>query len=109
MGVNTDATAVPFHPPAPQPGIAPSGITMQDNQNIRGMANKARQDVSSRQQNFLAMMRSTNSPSIPQTAQTQPQQQPAPAAPQQMYRQAAAKLVEHADTIDKFVDWVLFE
>ena len=26
MGVNTDAQAVPFQPPPPQPGITPSGI-----------------------------------------------------------------------------------
>ena len=41
----------------------------------------------------------------PGETQGQPQPQP---TPQQMYVQAAANLDENHDTIDRFVDWVLF-
>jgi len=40
MGVSTDATAVPFKPLPPQPGMPPSGIAAQNN--IRGIANQAK-------------------------------------------------------------------
>ena len=101
MGVNTDAQAVPFQPPPPQPGITPSGIGVGANNSIRGVANKARQDVSNNQQRFLSLMRGDATPT--QTPEQQQQQQ------QQMYVQAAAKLDDHAELIDRFVDWVLFD
>ena len=99
MGTVTDQPAVPYQPPAPMPGTPPSGIA--SNRDIRGMANKAKQTVTSRQQNFLAMMRD----SAPQVAS---QPVPQPMTPVQKFANAAAGLVTHRDSIDKFVDWVLF-
>jgi hypothetical protein len=106
MGVSTDATAVPFKPLPPQPGVPPSGIAQQNN--IRGIANQAKKQVSERQQRFLSMASNNATPSA---IQTQPIQQQAPAtAPtaQGMYVQAAMKLADNHDVIDRFVDWVLF-
>lgn len=95
MGVNTDIAAKPFQPPPPAPGTAPSGIV--GHQNIRGMANKAKQQVSDRQKRFLAMMR--NNATIPHTS----------APSNEQYVKMGAALEEHRDTIDRFVNWVLFD
>jgi len=94
MGVITDQPAVPFMPQAPKPGIPPSGI---DNQpNIRGMANRAKGAVSERQRQFTAMMNdSAQQPKLQQT-------------PAQKYASAAASLEVNHDIVDRFVDWVLF-
>jgi hypothetical protein len=107
MGVNTDATAVPFQPPPAMPGLPASGIN--NRQDIRGMANKAKQNVSARQQQFLSMVRNNATPS--QQAQQAPAQMPAPApvmSPEQKFANAAAALEAKHDVVDRFVDWVLF-
>jgi len=103
MGVSTDATAVPFKPLPPQPGMPPSGIAAQNN--IRGIANQAKKQVSERQRNFLSMARNNATPSA---AQVQPNTQQPAAVTQGMYVQAASLLADNHDVIDRFVDWVLF-
>lgn len=103
MGVSTDAVAVPFQPQPPQPGALPSGIAQ--NQNIRGMANKAKQQVSDKQRQFISMMQHNATPAKT-VAQTMPQvAQPTPV---QKYASAAKALNENHDTVERFVDWVLF-
>ena len=79
---------------------------MGQGQNIRGMANKAKENVSTRQQRFMQMMATTGS-------YTRPQQpaQPAPgqaATTPEQYIKAGQLLVDHREKIDKFVHWVLF-
>ena len=101
MGVNTDAPAVPFQPLPPQPGVLATGIN--NRQDIRGMANKAKQQVSSRQQQFLSMVRNNATPPQPQ--------QPVPTptvTPEQKFASAAAALEANHELVDRFVSWVLF-
>jgi len=99
MGVNTDVTAAPFQPPPVSPGVPASGIS--SHQNIREMANKAKKQVSTRQQQFLSMVRNN--------ATASQQSPPAPAiAPEQKFANAAAALEANHDLVDKFVSWVLF-
>ena len=106
MGVASDQPGVPFKPQAPLPGMPSSGI-MGQGQNIRGMANKAKENVSARQQRFTQMLATTNAATQPQ----QPAQPAQPAAAQvtpEQYIKAGQLLVDHRDQIDRFVHWVLF-
>jgi len=100
MGVASDQPGVPFKPQAPLPGLLPSGI-MGSGQNIRGMANKAKETVSARQQRFMAMLTATNNDTPP------PSTTPTPYTPAQ-YIKAGQLLVDHHEEIDRFVNWVLF-
>ena len=97
MGVNTDVKAPPFQPIPPKPGVLPSGIAGR--QDIRSMANNARQRVSSRQQQFLNMVANSATPD----ASAQPAE-----APAAQYAKMGRLLDENRDIVDRFVDWVLF-
>jgi len=88
MGAITDQPAQPFVPPAPKPGVPPSGIA--NDRSIRGLANRAKASVADRQRQFINMMNNT--------AQSD----------EQKYANAAAALEVSHDVVDKFVDWVLF-
>lgn len=91
MGTNSDQPAVPFLPPAPKPGVPPSGIATS--RNIRGQANQAKHAVTARQQNFLAMMQNNT---------------PEAETPVHKFANAAANLLVNQDVVDRYVDWVLF-
>lgn len=98
MGVNTDATAPPFQPLPPEPGVPPSGIGKHPD--IRGMANRARKRVSPQRVAFTNP--GIDSASIPGIAPT-----PALTA-QQQYVKAGAALDTLQVNIDNFLDWILF-
>jgi len=95
MGTITDQPAVPYMPPPPAAGVAPSGIAQHPS--IRGMANQAKANVSNKQREFNTLMHSSD------------QQPPQPVvSPVQKYASAAAALEVNHDIVDRFVDWVLF-
>jgi hypothetical protein len=115
MGVASDQPAVPFKPQTTPPGLLPSGI-MGRGQDIRGMANKAKENVSSRQQRFMQMLAA---PSGSATQAPPPGQLSQPAQPQQpmtvqseytaaQYIKAAQLYTAHRAEIDRFIHWVLF-
>lgn len=90
MGVTTSPPVAPYQPPAPMPGVPPSGIASSP---IGAMADRAKQTVSNRHQNFLAMVRANT---------------PQAATSEQKWANAAANLSVNQPLIDKFVDWVLY-
>jgi hypothetical protein len=102
MGVNTDVQTTPFQPLPPKPGTTPSGIAQH--QDIRGMANRARQRVTNRQRTFMNMVADNMTAPTPAAA-------PASAAGenQQQYLKMGSELADNRDLVDRFVDWVLFE
>ena len=106
MGVNSDAPAKPFKA-LPATGGIGSGIMAGQNPNIRGMANSASQNVASRQQRFMDLVRSTAPTTNNYDAEIQ-ELTKMQSERGEDYVKSGALLVERRDEVDKFIDWVLF-
>jgi len=104
MGVNTDAPAVPFRPMAPKGDIPPSGIANEGQRDIRAMANEAKNKVTERQRRFMAAVgENATSSAVPQPSSSRD------LPPVEKYANAAASIVVHSDSIQRFIDWVLYK
>ena len=102
MGVMSYTPAQPFEPLPATPGVPPSGIGQSND--IRGMANAAKQQTAARQQRFLSMMELN-------AGGTQPVAKPPmtrTAALSDSYVKAGEFLRSNQTEIARFVDWVLY-
>jgi len=107
MGVNSDIPAKPFQAPPPTQGVPSSGIMSGQNNNIRGMANSAAQNVANRQQRFMDLVRSTSTNNGNYDAEIHDLVKKQTVVDDD-YIKVGSLFVDRRDEIDSFIDRVLF-